>query len=201
MRTGFHPGLLLFGVGNNLMAQSLRFQHSPASVAHRFLLGERVAVHIQRHACGRFFCLFQQWHSRLPQVLVPAPRIQPAWYDRNGTRLGSVGPPRVYRQITLSPDESWAAMQVVDPGDARSDLWLLDLANGILSRLTSDASNKDTVVWSPDGREILFGSNPLAGVMNLYRKADRRGRGTTGLRIPGGDLSRDSGFGTDRSCS
>ena len=49
------------------------------------------------------------------------------------------------------------------------DIWLLDLSSNILSRVTSDPANKDTVAWSPDGREILFSSNK-SGTLNLYRK-------------------------------
>jgi Tol biopolymer transport system component len=95
--------------------------------------------------------------------------LQPAWYNREGKRLASVGEPRVYRQGALSPDEKRFAAQIVDPKVGTSDIWLLDLSSGILSRMTSDPANKDTVEWSPDGREILFSSNQT-GVLNLYRK-------------------------------
>jgi len=97
-----------------------------------------------------------------------SPEIQPTYYDRNGKRLGSVGAPRQYQQASLSPDEKWLAVQVGDIADA-AELWLLNLANGILSRLTSDTARKDTVVWSPDGREVFFGAE-RGNVMNLYRK-------------------------------
>jgi Tol biopolymer transport system component len=75
----------------------------------------------------------------------------------------------VYRQGALSPDEKRFAAQIMDPKVGINDIWLLDLTSGILSRVTSDPANKDTVEWSPDGREILFSSNKN-GVMNLYRK-------------------------------
>lgn len=162
------PGFLLFGSGNALMAQpfdsgTLRLGGAPSPVANR-------VVSMANNMHGSFFA------SSVNGTLVyrttgPPPLIQPAWYDRNGKRLGSVGSPRVYQQMTLSPDEKWLAMQVGDPGDAHSDLWLLDLASGILSRLTSDAASKDTVVWSPDGHEILYSSDRSTGVKNLYRKA------------------------------
>jgi len=85
--------------------------------------------------------------------------VQPAWYDRNGKRLASVGEPRIYRQGTLSPDGKRFAAQIQDRKAPTNEIWLLDLTSGILSRLTSDGANKDTAVWSPDGREVLFSSN------------------------------------------
>lgn len=95
--------------------------------------------------------------------------LQPARYDRDGKRLGSIGESRIYRQGTMSPDEKRFAGRILDPKVGTSDIWLLDLTSGILSRMTWDPANKDTVAWSPDGREILFSSNK-SGVLNLYRK-------------------------------
>ena len=83
--------------------------------------------------------------------------VQPVWYGRDGKRLALAGPPRVYIQGVLSTDEKHFAAQIVDIVKGSSDIWLLDLTSGILSRITSGSGNKGTPVWSPDGREILFG--------------------------------------------
>jgi len=95
--------------------------------------------------------------------------LQAAWYDRQGKRLAPVGEPRAYKQFTLSPDEKRIAAQAPGPNN-RDHLWLLDLTSGILSLFTSDHSGReDGAVWSPDGRELVFGSS-RSGPTNLYRK-------------------------------
>jgi Tol biopolymer transport system component len=94
----------------------------------------------------------------------------PVWYDRHGKRLGTAGEPRRYLQFTLSPDERRIAAQVSDPRAGTSDLWVLELASGIFSRMTSDPADDDGAAWSPDGREIFYSSDKRGGRHSLYRK-------------------------------
>ncbi|MCA1631268.1 MAG: hypothetical protein LC774_13190 [Acidobacteria bacterium] len=59
-----------------------------------------------------------------------------------------------------------------DADGRASDVWLLDLARGSMSRLTFDPHGDGTPVWSPDGSRVAFGSNRLGGIgINLYEKA------------------------------
>jgi len=160
------PGLLLFGRGRVLMAQQfdsgkLQLGGDPFPVAD--LVGRSEVTQNSIYSSSPDGALVYQ------SEISSAADLQPAWYDRSGKRLGSVGEPRIYRQGTLSPDEKRFAGQILDPRVGTYDIWLLDLTSGILSRMTSDPSTKDTVAWSPDGREILFGSNK-SGILNLYRK-------------------------------
>ncbi len=90
-------------------------------------------------------------------------------YDREGKRLGAIGEPGSYRQLALSPDEKRLAIERRDPKTSTWDIWLLDLASGILSRLTFDPANDSDPVWSPDGRQVAFNSD-RNGPMDLYRK-------------------------------
>jgi len=56
-------------------------------------------------------------------------RVQLAWHDRDGRRLGSIGEPGYYPQIALSPDEKRLA---VERSDAETNnLWILELASGV----------------------------------------------------------------------
>ncbi|HUJ22100.1 MAG TPA: protein kinase [Bryobacteraceae bacterium] len=89
--------------------------------------------------------------------------VQLGWYNRDGKRLSTAGDPGEYLQIALSADEKRLTVE----GPGLSDLWLLDLASGIRSRLTFKQASD--AVWSPDGRQLVFSSN-RGGQFDLYRK-------------------------------
>jgi Tol biopolymer transport system component len=90
------------------------------------------------------------------------------WFDRKGTKLGTVGKPRPYGQIALSPDGKRVAAELADGG--ASDIWTIDVARGVATRQTFDAASNRDPVWSPDGRELAFRSS-REGSPRLYRKA------------------------------
>jgi Tol biopolymer transport system component len=50
------------------------------------------------------------------------------------------------------------------------DVWLIDTTRAVAERVTSDESADGAPVWSPDGREIVFGSN-RNGAFDLFRKS------------------------------
>jgi Tol biopolymer transport system component/predicted Ser/Thr protein kinase len=79
-----------------------------------------------------------------------------AWFDRTGRSLGTIGPPGVYPQFMLSPDESLALVTQVDPRTGRSDLWTMDLRRGVLTRLTRATVGDFNPIWSPDGRRVAY---------------------------------------------
>jgi Tol biopolymer transport system component len=95
--------------------------------------------------------------------------IQLAWYNRDGKRLGSIGQPGFYGIVTLSPDEKRVALERLDPQLRTNDIWILELASGILSRVTFNPADDTDPVWSPDSRELVFSSNRKATI-DLYRK-------------------------------
>ncbi|MFN2597248.1 MAG: protein kinase [Pyrinomonadaceae bacterium] len=100
------------------------------------------------------------------------PQSQFAWFDREGKKLGTVGEPANYGDLSLSPDGRRAAFTMLDADGRYADVWLLDLARGSASRLTFDPHGDGNPVWSPDGSRIMFGSNRLSGIgFNLYEKA------------------------------
>ena len=74
----------------------------------------------------------------------------------------------MYSQIVLSPDEKRLAVERVNSNIA--NLWILELANGIMSRATFNPAGDVNPVWSPDGRELLFSSR-RNGHLDLYRKS------------------------------
>lgn len=93
------------------------------------------------------------------------PSLQLTWYDRAGKALAAPGEPGFYDGgMTLSPDGARAA--VIQDGD----IWIVDLARGTKTRLTSDHRAGGAPTWSPDGTQIAYGASHL-GVYGIYRRA------------------------------
>jgi Tol biopolymer transport system component len=76
------------------------------------------------------------------------------WVDRQGRPVASLPETGDYRQMALSPDESTVALSRVE--SVLSDLWLMELSRGTITRLTSERANHWYPVWSPDGRQMVY---------------------------------------------
>jgi DNA-binding winged helix-turn-helix (wHTH) protein len=78
-----------------------------------------------------------------------------AWYARQGQRLAGIGEPGVFSSLVLSPDERRVAVdRNMKKEEVRYwDIWTIELATGVFSRLTQGPSFRDPV-WSPDSRSI-----------------------------------------------
>jgi Tol biopolymer transport system component len=104
------------------------------------------------------------WVSAGRNVLVYAPSPparQFQWLDRLGRQVGILGEPGDYVFSRISPD----GRRLVTVRAGQADIWLLETARGVGSRLTSRGIHISPL-WSPDGRTILFASGtPL----NLFR--------------------------------
>ena len=96
--------------------------------------------------------------------------LQLTWLDRKGETLGTLGEPGLYNQIVLSPDERRVAVEI--EGGEGVDLWTIDVARGVASRLTNEAGSELDPVWSPDSRELVYGSNQTGDHL-LFRKGLR----------------------------
>ncbi len=94
---------------------------------------------------------------------------QLGWFNRKGEQLGRVGPTGEYIQPRISRDGKRIAVSQPDPRTGNRDLYLMEVSQGIPSRFTLGASNDWCPVWSPDGREVLFSSDP-GGVSCLFTR-------------------------------
>ena len=92
---------------------------------------------------------------------------QLAWFDRSGKQLAVIGSSGQYTGPELSPDGKYVAFARGSP----TDIWVLDIAKALTSRLTSDPAGDAFPVWSPDGRTVAFASSRERGVFNLYARA------------------------------
>lgn len=87
----------------------------------------------------------------------PFPTTELNWYDRSGRRLGTVGDPDRHFSVALAPDERTIAAELPDREGPYYNVWTVDVASGVKSRLTSGSLNWGPV-WSPDGRRVAYGS-------------------------------------------
>jgi dipeptidyl aminopeptidase/acylaminoacyl peptidase len=92
-----------------------------------------------------------------------------AWFDRSGRQLEVWGTSADYLFPRLSPDGRRAAVDLVDSGTLRRDVWLLDRERRAQSRLTSDPGSASSPNWSPDGRRVVYSSG-RKGPGDLYEK-------------------------------
>jgi eukaryotic-like serine/threonine-protein kinase len=96
---------------------------------------------------------------------------QLVWFDRNGKPAGQVGAPANYSgDVRLSPDGRRAAVDLVT--GTNRDVWVIDLARGVPSRLTFEGANWSPI-FAPDGSRVVFSRAPgLTGLTNrLYQKS------------------------------
>jgi dipeptidyl aminopeptidase/acylaminoacyl peptidase len=109
---------------------------------------------------------------------------QLVWFDRSGGGRTPIGDRAEYGHIEMSPDGRRAAVSVMDPVTRNRDLWTIDLARGVRTRLTFDSADDDSPVWSPDGRRVVFRSGRSVR-RGLYQKASDGTGGETELLVDG----------------
>ena len=106
-------------------------------------------------------------------------KTQLAWFDRNGKPLGAVGSVESDVSVTLSPDGTRAAVaSETGPsfrsatGEASVNIWVIDLARSVRTRITFDPSISDeNPTWSPDGRFLTFASHRKSDRAEVFKKS------------------------------
>ena len=83
---------------------------------------------------------------------------QLTWFGRTGQALGRLGEPAVYYDPAISPDGTTLVIEK-RAADGATDLWTVDLARSVFSRLTSLPGFESVGTWSGDGRRIAFGAD------------------------------------------
>jgi len=120
---------------------------------------------------------------------------QLTWYDREGHTLGRAGDADDYLELALSPDGSRVAYTKPFQGAGRQ-IWTLDLARGIPTRLTFEPRSAHSPVWSPDGRRLAYST--LTGDGLYVQDVDTSGRAdlllSTVERNEANSWSRDGRF-------
>src|SRR5262249_53853022 len=161
------PGWLLFVRNGALWAQ--RFE-----AAQLELKGEAVsltATNDRRFNRGRPFSVSENgvliWQGNSQRD------AQLTWFDRAGREVGTVGSliksgfadtPR------LSPDGRRVAIApaVANLETVNQDIWVIDLARDLPTRLTFDPTREVAPIWSPDGSRVAYFAIQRAAV---YQRA------------------------------
>jgi len=162
-------------------------------------VGEPVAIADSIGATATSYAAFSASDTG---VLVHSPRFdltgELRWFDRRGADQGAAAGPAEYLDFELGPTDRAVAVSRLDPDLSTADIWLIDLDRRIQTRLTSDAGNDASVLWSPDGATIVFKSNRL-GHIDVYEKrpngaADERLVLATGSNVITTDWSPDGRY-------
>ena len=107
-------------------------------------------------------------------------KVRFGWRDRAGKLLETIGQPvEAGSSFSLSPDGSRVAYASLS-GSGQSDIWVLELARGLSTRVTF--SNANWPQWSPDGKQLYY-STPNG----IHRKA-ADGSGEEELLLKGGRI-------------
>jgi len=83
-----------------------------------------------------------------------SPNRQYVWFDRSGKELSRVAPVGQFSDVALSRDNLRAAVRQDVAGNA--DIWILDLARGVPTRLTFDPATEWFPAWSGDDTHVAF---------------------------------------------
>jgi Tol biopolymer transport system component len=66
---------------------------------------------------------------------------------------------KYYAELRLSPDGKHVAASVADPRIGTQDVWLVDIEREVSTRFTFNEADDLSAVWSPDGKQVVYGSD------------------------------------------
>jgi len=157
------PDQLLFVTDSTLMAEPFDWQKGR-------LAGEAVPIASAVAGSSNFSAAVSASVNGVLAYATTAATSELVWVDRSGHRGESLAPPAEYADFSLSPDGRQLALSEVEAQGTHPDIRVLDLVRGAKLRLTTDEATDAAPVWSPDGKRLVFRSNPR-GLHDLYQAA------------------------------
>jgi serine/threonine-protein kinase len=156
-------GRLLFLRARNIMAVPFRARSLEVAGAPEPVL-QHVAV--DRLTAQPVFALSRVGDMAwVADSLFLAPRDL-VWLDRKGRETRAGPEAALYALPRVSPDGRRLAVTIEEE---HPDVWVLDLASGIRTRLTRSPGIEDSPVWSHDGKRVYYQSETAA--YDLYSRA------------------------------
>jgi Tol biopolymer transport system component len=152
------PGALLYYSGGALVSQ-------PFDADAEKLLGEPKVVEDRvDYIAGSYYADFKvSANGRTLVIGAPRAGSRLRWFDRAGEEIGAVRAEGQMQQPRISPSGDRVAFSRPDDKTGNREVWTVELARGIVSRLTQGEGNNWYPVWSPDGGQLLFGSDREKG--------------------------------------
>jgi Tol biopolymer transport system component len=187
----YADGFLLFGRGHQLVAQAFnpssgKLSGTPQNVLTG-VMNDAATWHMDASASEDGLLIFASGASG---------DVQLVWVDRNTKQISTIADKLADMQsAVLSPQGDRVAMQI---NAGETDIWVLDLARGVRTRLTFGPVGNTDPRWSPDGAWIAYVS-ARDGRFAIYRKhSDGSGAEelvvSDALQIALSDWSRDGKF-------
>jgi Tol biopolymer transport system component len=157
-------GYILFRRERALMAQ-------PFDAARLTLMGEPmlVADPVGNMSTNQFLNAAASQHTLIVRETGLAELRQITWFDRGGKGSDPVTEPGTWNYVSISSDGTRAAASRGDE-QGNFDVYSIDLARKLPTRLTFDRAVDFAPVWSPDGSRIAFTSE-REGSRNLFWKS------------------------------
>ncbi len=187
----YASGFLLFGRGDQLIAQAFNpssgtLSGEPQNVA-KGVMNDSSTWHVDASASNDGLLVFGSGASG---------DLQLVWLDRNTKQVSTIAENLSDLQAgVLSPQGDRVAIQL---NAGETDIWVLDLARGVRTRLTFGPIGNVSPVWSPDGKWIAYSSARNGGFALCRKPSDGSGAEETLLTVTDqpalGDWSRDGKY-------
>jgi serine/threonine protein kinase len=96
-------------------------------------------------------------------------RRRPAWFNRRGEGIGTVGEPNFYAQLALSPSGTRLLLDRPDPSSGANDIVAIDVNRAqIATRLTTGPDSDVRPIWL--GEDRLVWTSNRGDAYDLYEK-------------------------------